>query len=96
MEGYTPTTQEVRTYASTGSRFPAEWFDRWLAAHDVEVATKALEDAADDWTQGAWAEYIPPSDANRPAIILGVSQGVGDFLRARAARMTTRKERDNA
>lgn len=53
---YTPTTEQVREFwASDGRHQPAaksfgaqesaDEFDRWLAAHDAEVAAKALEDA---------------------------------------------------
>lgn len=57
-DDYTPTTEEVRgiwldAMTETSEYFdalsPAEArarFDRWLEAHDREVADKALEDAA--------------------------------------------------
>ena len=54
------------------------------AASEAAIQTKALRDAANAWTQGAWAEKLPPSDAIRPQIILGVANAAGDFLRARA------------
>ena len=45
MSDYTPTTADVRhAYVSARSE---EEFDRWLAAHDAEVAAQALGDAAD-------------------------------------------------
>ena len=44
---YTPTTAEIREYVEVGGE-PRPWeperFDRRLAAHDAEVAAKALED----------------------------------------------------
>lgn len=56
---YTPTTDEIREYVEVGGE-PRPWespsekdaaraaaFDRWLAAHDREVAAKALRDWAD-------------------------------------------------
>lgn len=61
---YTPTTAEIREYVEVGGEprpwepvteesdaldaRRAAAFDRWLAAHDREVAAKALEDAAND------------------------------------------------
>ena len=42
---YTPTTEEVRSVYG-GPRCEPE-FDRWLAAHDAEVAAQALREAAD-------------------------------------------------
>jgi len=58
MSEYTPTTDDVRECWSeayqVGDREGA--FDRWLAAHDREVAAKALRDAAksalSDWAEG--------------------------------------------
>ena len=57
MSDYTPTTADVRhAYVSARSEeeFAASYlsqfepeFDRWLAAHDAEVAAQALGDAAD-------------------------------------------------
>ena len=50
MTDYTPTTEQVRNgWIDNGTheeRDGAE-FDRWLAAHDAQVAAKALRDAAD-------------------------------------------------
>jgi hypothetical protein len=54
MSDYVPTTSTVRAgwsdghpfYATTGSYERYAEFDRWLAAHDREVAAKALRDAA--------------------------------------------------
>ena len=54
------------------------------ASFEAAIQAKALRDAANAWTQGAWAEKLPPSDAIRPQIILGVANAAGDFLRARA------------
>ncbi len=55
MSEYIPTTYAVRTnYAMTMLRVgrkdidPYSAFDRWLADHDREVATKTLIDAAQD------------------------------------------------
>ena len=77
MSEYTPTTEEVRDdyilrYA-TESRLRhnlfGEAFDRWLAAHDAEVAAKTLEDAAD---------HVSGIDGRR-------DDAARDWLRARAA-----------
>lgn len=59
MSEYTPTTEELREYVEMGGEqspwlpptpekdaLRAAAFDRWLAAHDREVAAKALMDAA--------------------------------------------------
>lgn len=68
MSDYTPTTEEIRDWYSTGQtwmykshRSAREEFDRWLAARDRErdreVAARALEEAADvegDWTARTW------------------------------------------
>ena len=55
QEEYVPTTEQVRTgYATgayrflTGTSYSLAAFDRWLAAHDAEVAARALREAADD------------------------------------------------
>lgn len=55
---YTPTTEEVRWYVSNNGRIPVEWFDRFLAAHDAEVAAKALEEAAQWWLGAQLPSYL--------------------------------------
>jgi hypothetical protein len=55
----------------------------WMAKHDAEVEAKALEAAADAWTQGAWANT--PRRTDRIADRMAASQFAGDWLRARAA-----------
>jgi hypothetical protein len=52
---YTPTTDEVRDRASAQAGYTSGMveamtaeFDRWLAAHDAEVAAKALRALADN------------------------------------------------
>ena len=63
MAEYTPTTEEVRAdYLQTSSwRIPhrdlGAAFDRWLAAHDREVAAFALESARED------VPPLPPNHA---------------------------------
>lgn len=61
--------------------------ERAIAQHDREVAAKALREAADTWTQGEWSNYIPPRGNERPALILGMAQAPGDWLRERADRI---------
>ncbi|QTV79465.1 hypothetical protein [Microbacterium sp. NIBRBAC000506063] len=69
----------------------AEQFDAWLAAHDRErdreVAARTLEDAANAWTQGEWANT--PRKAERAADRLSAAQYAGDWLRARAESIRT-------
>ena len=43
---YVPTTEEVRSMYG-GPRYEPE-FDRWLAAHDAQIAAQALREAADE------------------------------------------------
>lgn len=54
---------------------------------EAEIKAEALREAAEAWTQGAWATDMPPKGADRPALILGMAQSAGDWLRARAARI---------
>lgn len=42
---YTPTTEDVRNEYTDFDIYPADEFDRWLAAHDAEVAARALRHA---------------------------------------------------
>ena len=65
-----------------GDRLTGEEFDRILAAHDAEVAAKALLDAADAWSQGQWANVPRISDQVRER--LNTANYVGDWLRERA------------
>ena len=43
MSEYTPTTYEVRSAASRA--IGGDWFDRWLAEHDRQVAERAWDEA---------------------------------------------------
>lgn len=59
MSDYTPTTEEVRTdyvvaytNAESSQLLAGMAFDRWIAQHDAEVRTAALNAAAD---------AVPPS-----------------------------------
>lgn len=78
MDEYTPTTEQIlNAWAPThlGSwKYRREEFYRWLADHDRNVATKALEDAAD----ALWAENDTEDGLN-----------VVGWLRARATARTS-------
>lgn len=56
-EQYTPRTEEVRGSYGKWVGDP-EWFDRWLAARDAEVARAAAEKALHDLTQKVDLEVI--------------------------------------
>jgi hypothetical protein len=56
-----------------------------LDATAGDIAARALEEAADTWQTGEWANA--PRHANRVADRLGAAQHVSDWLRARAARL---------
>lgn len=97
MSDYTPTTDEVRedfAYPWEGFKQDREGrlaaFDRWLADHDREAAARALEEAADDWQRGEWANAPRRLDQVQERIANG--QHVGDWIRARAARLTDTSE----
>lgn len=87
MTDYTLTTDEVREmyWECSGEprRDSGAWaeFDRWLASVKADV----LRDAADRWTQGAWAST--PRHTDRVADRMGASQYAGDWLRAEADRI---------
>ena len=60
---YEPTTEQVRSHyvfdqGDVWRRERGEAFDRWLAAHDREVAAKALEDAREEQQKRAEAEAV--------------------------------------
>jgi ribosomal protein L20A (L18A) len=67
------------------------WVARLLSVEVVpdanagDIAARALEEAADTWQTGEWANA--PRHANRVADRLGAAQHVSDWLRARAARL---------
>ena len=56
-----------------------------LAQRDREVAARALREAADAWTQGAWADT--PRYAERAQDRIAAANYVGQWLRARADRV---------
>lgn len=57
MTDYTPTTDEVRAVSTGGNPWQEARFDRWLAAHDREVAARVLRDAADALAEFAVETY---------------------------------------
>lgn len=56
-----------------------------LAAHDREVAAKALYDARDDWRKGGWAGTPHHHDRGRDRI--AAAQYAGNWLNDRADRI---------
>lgn len=95
MSEYTPTTEWAIVTLAEGVPLPT-WDEcekvarDWLAQHDAEVAkaakVEALREAADEWTQSAWAKDMAPGN-DRPSLILGTSQRAANFLRAVADRI---------
>lgn len=61
-----------------------------LAAVLPEIRAQALNDAANDWQRGEWANA--PRRANQVQERIANGQYVGDWLRDRAARLTTTEE----
>lgn len=55
-----------------------------LAAHDAEVAARALREAADAWTQGQWSDVMLPKPTSPAVPVIAYANRVGDWLRARA------------
>lgn len=55
MTEYTPTTEEVRADASRSIR--GDWFDRWLAEHDRQVAERAWDEAIEHVDKTLGGEY---------------------------------------
>lgn len=62
-----------------------------LAAMLPEIQAQVLREAADEWQTGGWANV--PRRADRVADRIGAAQYVCDWLRKRAARLTTTTER---
>lgn len=89
MTDQTPSTEDVRwkyrcMRVKDGAKDIAAQteFDAWLAAHDREVAAKALYDARDDWRKGGWAGTPHHHDRGRDRI--AAAQYVGNWLDTRA------------
>ena len=96
---YTPTTEQVRSHyvfdqGDVWRRERGEAFDRWLAetlaAHDREVAAKALEDAAEDFRVNTWADIFRGVGTKS----IGAAHRMGEWLRARAAALRTEGKED--
>ena len=102
-EQWTPTTDQVRSFYAHDSedeyhdpiaypshvRSAEQAFDRWLAQVRREAKIEALREAADEWTQGKWADV--PRMADRLHERVETANYVGNFLRARADRMEAGK-----
>jgi hypothetical protein len=71
----------TRTYAE------AVLASDWLAAHDKAIAAKALREAADAWTQGAWPGVMLPKPTPPAVPVIAYASRVGDWLRDRADRI---------
>ena len=60
---YTPTTDEVRDAATQcPDGIPDDEFDRWLKAHDAEVAAQALR----DYAKGRYLDFLEAPDLPWP------------------------------
>jgi hypothetical protein len=82
-----------------GDICPPDWEDAaaaravlasdWLAAREAAAeargAERALREAADRWTQGAWSDVMLPKPTPPAVPVIAYSNRVGDWLRARAA-----------
>lgn len=62
MSDYTPTTAQVREATIASGYYDRAEFDRWLAAHDAEVASTALTEV--------WREYASGSFSDSLALLL--------------------------
>ena len=65
-------------------------FNSALAAHDREVAAKALEDAAEDFRVNTWADIFRGVGTKS----IGAAHRMGEWLRARAAALRTEGKED--
>lgn len=93
---YTPTTEEIREYyvqdghsSHTDGCEVCDEFNRWLEAHDREVAAQALEEVA-DWIEGgsprSWGYEHPchPGERWEPTEVEKQAEVIVDALRGRA------------
>ena len=83
---YVPSTEEIKAQATMLGGWSPEAFDLWLAAHDAEVRTQALRDAADEvemWREQSW---------NGSTRAVPNMRRAAWWLRLRAARMNAGKE----
>ena len=69
--------------------------DDWLAAHDAEVAARALQEVADAWTQGEWSDVMLPKPTPPAVPVIAYANRIGDWLRARADRMEGHAQEDD-
>lgn len=81
---YTPTTDEVRDaygyWSDSGPHAPPDEFNRWLAAHDAEVAAQALR----DYAKGRYLDFLEAPDLPWPDQPEGMAR---DYARAAAELM---------
>jgi hypothetical protein len=66
-----------------------------LAAHDAEVAERALREAADAWTQGQWSDVMLPKPTPPAVPVIAYANRIGDWLRARADRVAGHAQEDD-
>lgn len=97
MSNYTPTTTTIRaeyagrveawemTYAEQEAARAEEVveFDRWLRAHDAQVAAQALREAADEAERHA-DEGCPSCSNNPVSACSGANKLTAAWLRSRA------------
>lgn len=57
------------------------------ATAEARGAQAVLNEAADAWTQGAWSDVMLPKPTPPAVPVIAYSNRVGDWLRARAARV---------
>ena len=62
MSDYTPDTDEVRSGYQWDNEYRGPEFDRWLAAHDAEVAARTLDEAGEAFATGEWADAFLAGD----------------------------------
>lgn len=58
----------------------------WIVQHDAHIRAEVLRDAADEWTQGEWANHLVTA-ADPAQIRIGSANRFGEWLRARAGRI---------
>jgi hypothetical protein len=51
----------------------------------AKAAGEALREAADAWTQGQWSDVLLPKPTPPAVPVIAYANGMGDWLRARAA-----------
>ena len=81
-----PAGMDVEALAVAGAANLAHTIRVALEAAAPLIETRALNEAADDWQRGEWADA--PRRADRVQERIANGQYVGDWLRARADRLT--------